>query len=151
MRTFIIAIIVILLIATGGYFVLQNQGMLPASFNVQAAEATPVATPIQASNDVVVDAVVVPIQYAALSMASSGIVAAVLGVPPGSVVPRGDGRVIPVVTHRDSPFAYRAGVLPAPRSLTGQWAYRDPAGLGNAEPGGQIVCAGSGQPGSGPI
>lgn len=97
MRTFTIAIVVILLIATGGYFVLQSQGKLPAALNVQAAEATPMATPIQASNDVVVDAVVVPVQYAALSMASSGIVAAVLvkegdRVEAGQVIARVDNQ-----------------------------------------------------------
>lgn len=80
MRRVLIVILLLAVVAAGVYFYLQSTGqlgqVLPGAAQPQA-EPTPLPA-VQAGGEVVVDAVVVPVQYAALSMAAGGIVAEVL-------------------------------------------------------------------------
>jgi multidrug resistance efflux pump len=76
MRRWVIILVVLLVIGAAAYFYLQSQGRLP---NIGAPEATPTPLPVVATNPaVIVDAVVVPARFAALSLSASGIVAEVL-------------------------------------------------------------------------
>jgi len=87
MRRWIIILVVLLVVVAGGYFYLQSQGQLP---NIGTPEATPTPLPAVVTNpDVIVDAVVVPARYAALSLSASGIVAELL-VQEGDQVEAGE-------------------------------------------------------------
>lgn len=76
MRRWIIIIIVVLAVAAGAYFYLQSTGQLPTP-GVAEATATPLP-PIETNPEIIVDAVVVPVRYADLSLSTGGIVAEVL-------------------------------------------------------------------------
>ncbi len=86
MRRWIIILVILLVVVAGGYYYLQLQGQLP---NIGAPEATPTPLPAVVTNpDIIVDAVVVPARYAALSLSASGIVAE-LPVQEGDMVEAG--------------------------------------------------------------
>lgn len=77
-RWIFIAIVVLAIIAIGGYFYVQSKGGWEAVTS-GAAEATPTPLPaIQSNPEVIVDAVVVPARFATLSLPASGIVAELL-------------------------------------------------------------------------
>lgn len=78
MRNWVIVGVLVLVLAAIGYYFVQSQGGLATVFN-QEGEPTPTPLPaIQASPEVIVDGVVVPVRSAALSFRSSGAVAEVL-------------------------------------------------------------------------
>lgn len=75
-RWIIIAIVVLAVAGVGGYAYVQSQGGWVAVTGGATADATPTPLPaIQTSPEVIVDAVVVPARFVALSMPTSGIVA----------------------------------------------------------------------------
>lgn len=77
-RWIFIAIVVLAIIAIGGYFYVQSKGGWEAVTS-GAAKATPTPLPaIQSNPEVIVDAVVVPARFATLSLPASGIVAELL-------------------------------------------------------------------------
>lgn len=76
MRRWIIIIVVVLVVAAGAFFYLQSTGQLPTP-GVAEATATPLP-PIETSPEIIVDAVVVPVRYANLSLSTGGIVAEIL-------------------------------------------------------------------------
>ena len=85
MRRWIIAFLVIAVLAAVGFFVFQRQGG-DLSFIPGQEEPTPTPLPVvQANQDIIVDAVVVPEQYAALSFATGGTVSEVLVEEGGQV------------------------------------------------------------------
>lgn len=78
-RWIIITVIVLAIAGIGGYFYLQSQGGWQAVVGGATAEATSTPLPAVKTNpEIIVDAVVVPVRYAALSLATSGIVAQVM-------------------------------------------------------------------------
>lgn len=78
-RGIIIAILVLAIVGIAGYFYAQSQGGWQAVIGGTAEEATPTPLPaVETNPEVIVDAVVVPARYAALSLATSGIVAQVM-------------------------------------------------------------------------
>ncbi len=85
MRRIFVSIVVIAIVAVGAYFGGQALGLIPqadtdatvAGIDGQTAEPTPLP-PVIASQGVIADARVVPLQRAGLSVASGGIVAEVL-------------------------------------------------------------------------
>lgn len=78
-RWIIIALIAVAIVGIGGYFYVQSQGGWQAFTGQVPADATPTPLPaVQASPEVIVDAVVVPARFAALSLAATGIVADVM-------------------------------------------------------------------------
>lgn len=83
MRRFLLIIIIIAIIAVAAFFGGRALGFIPAAGDAQLGGAAADATatplpPVTASQGVIADARVVPIQSAGLSMAASGIVAEVL-------------------------------------------------------------------------
>lgn len=77
MRRWIIGILIVIVLAGAaayGYF--QSQGGFPGQPAQGDATPTPLP-PVEASSEIVAEAVVVPVRYAALSMATGGIVAEV--------------------------------------------------------------------------
>ncbi|MBV7331096.1 biotin/lipoyl-binding protein [Chloroflexi bacterium TSY] len=88
MRRWVIVLIILILVGVGGFFVLQSRGGLEG-FQGQGADPTPTLIPaVQDNNEIVAEAVVVPVRYAALSMTTGGIVAEVL-VAEGDLVEEG--------------------------------------------------------------
>lgn len=84
MRRFLVIVLIIAIVAVGGYFGAQALGLLPTQDGESAiagqgqdAEPTPLP-PVIASQGVIADARVVPVQRAGLSAATGGIVAVVL-------------------------------------------------------------------------
>ncbi len=89
MRRWVIAFLVIAVLAAVGFFLFQRQGG-DLSFIPGQDEPTPTPLPVvQANPDIIVDAVVVPEQYAALSFATGGTVSDVL-VEEGGQVAEGE-------------------------------------------------------------
>jgi multidrug efflux pump subunit AcrA (membrane-fusion protein) len=79
MRRWIWIVLILLVVGGVAYVVLQRQGLLtPPTETTTEAAATPDLAPVRTELDIVVDAVVVPVQHATLSMAAGGIVAEVL-------------------------------------------------------------------------
>ena len=95
MRRWILIILVVVVIGGGAayYFMGQGQGLLPAP---GAAAPTPTPLPpVETSPQVIVDAVILPVRYADLSLRASGTVAEVLvqegdAVAAGQVIARLD-------------------------------------------------------------
>ena len=90
MKRWFFALLAVILLAAGWFFY-NNGGANFAARSGDGQEAEVAATPlpvVQTPNEIVAEAVVVPIQYAALSMSSSGIVSEIL-VQEGDVVEPG--------------------------------------------------------------
>lgn len=86
MRRWIIILVVIIVVAGGAAYYFYSQGQLQAP---GAANATPTPLPaVETSPQVIVDAVVVPVRFAELSLSASGIVAEVM-VAEGDAVEAG--------------------------------------------------------------
>lgn len=89
MRRWMLILIVLIVVGGGAYVYLNAQGMLPAQL---AAAATPTPEPtlpaVRAPSQIVAEAVVLPKQSANLSLATGGIVAALL-VAEGDTVEQG--------------------------------------------------------------
>ena len=78
MRKWIIILAGVAVVGIAAYFIINSQGGLSAVLNRGDAGATPTPLPaVQASPQVIVDAVVVPVRYADLSLRASGTVAEV--------------------------------------------------------------------------
>jgi HlyD family secretion protein len=78
MRNWIIIGVVVIILAGIGFYFVQSQGGLSTVFN-RGGEPTPTPLPaIQASPEVIVDGVVVPVRSAGLSFQTPGVVAEVL-------------------------------------------------------------------------
>ncbi len=86
MRRWILVLVVLVVVVGGAFAVLRTSGLLEPSATSQAAP-TPLP-PIESAPEVIVDAVVVPVRFAALGMASSGIVAEIF-VREGDLVEAG--------------------------------------------------------------
>ena len=89
MRRWIIIVVVLVVIGAAGFFYIQSQGGIGALTGGNEANTTPTPLPaVQANPEVIVDAVVVPLRFAELSMPASGIVADIL-VEEGATVDQG--------------------------------------------------------------
>lgn len=79
MRKWIIIAVVVILVGVGGFAILNSDDGLPGILGRAQPEPTPTPLPaVQASPEVIVDAIVVPVRYADLSFESSGTVDEVL-------------------------------------------------------------------------
>lgn len=96
MRRWMIIAAVIIVIGIGGFFILNSQGGVSSLLGRTQPEPTPTPLPaIRANPEVIVDASVVPVRFADLSLEASGTVADVLVeegelVEPGQVIARLD-------------------------------------------------------------
>ncbi|MFQ5593051.1 MAG: HlyD family secretion protein [Anaerolineae bacterium] len=77
MRKLIVGIFVLVVIAGGAYVAFGRPGKSPFASQT-TTEAAPILPAVEADNNVVADAVVVPVQHVALSMPTGGIAAEVL-------------------------------------------------------------------------
>lgn len=77
MKKWLIGLLIVAVLGGGGYFLATRLG--PGAGQAQATPtAAPALAPVRASDDVIADAVVVPVQSAQLSMPTGGIVAELL-------------------------------------------------------------------------
>ena len=87
MRRWIIVIVIVIVVAGAAGYYLMSKGGLPTTTTLAGATPTPLPA-VQSNPQIIVDAKVVPIRFADLSMEASGIVKEVL-VKEGDVVTAG--------------------------------------------------------------
>ncbi|MFC2037072.1 HlyD family secretion protein [Chloroflexota bacterium] len=92
MRKLITGLVVVAILAVGGYLLYSRFGPSATAATATPEVATEELGPVKASDDVVADAVVVPVQHAKLSLLTGGIVAEVFVVE-GDVVEAGQALV----------------------------------------------------------